>query len=62
MTLDSKQASSHIEVFIFFFVGNAVVVKPSEVSVHTSNLFVDLIPKYLDQVCPNYTKEYSHLV
>ena len=30
--------------------GNAVVVKPSELSVRTSNLFIDLIPKYLDQV------------
>ena len=33
-----------------YILGNAVVVKPSELSVHTSNLLATLIPKYLDQV------------
>jgi aldehyde dehydrogenase (NAD+) len=28
--------------------GNAVLLKPSEVSPHTSALFSELIPKYLD--------------
>lgn len=30
--------------------GNAVVVKPSEVSEHTSQLIADILPQYLDQV------------
>uniref|UniRef100_A0A493TQ37 Aldehyde dehydrogenase family 3 member A2 n=1 Tax=Anas platyrhynchos platyrhynchos TaxID=8840 RepID=A0A493TQ37_ANAPP len=30
--------------------GNAVVVKPSEVSEHTSQLLADLLPQYLDEV------------
>ncbi|XP_035168572.1 aldehyde dehydrogenase family 3 member A2-like [Oxyura jamaicensis] len=30
--------------------GNAVVVKPSEVSKHTSQLIADIFPQYLDQV------------
>ncbi len=28
--------------------GNAVIVKPSEISVNVSNLLAELIPKYLD--------------
>lgn len=31
-------------------VGNAVVVKPSEISENTSQLLADLLPQYLDQV------------
>jgi len=31
--------------------GNCVLVKPSEISVHTSNLLAELIPKYLDEEC-----------
>lgn len=30
--------------------GNAVVVKPSEVSEHTSQLIADILPQYLDRV------------
>eukprot|EP01117_Protostelium_nocturnum_P003042 TRINITY_DN1397_c0_g1_i1.p1 TRINITY_DN1397_c0_g1~~TRINITY_DN1397_c0_g1_i1.p1 ORF type:complete len:502 (-),score=191.33 TRINITY_DN1397_c0_g1_i1:71-1576(-) len=29
--------------------GNAVIIKPSEVSIHTSNNFYELLPKYLDK-------------
>lgn len=31
-------------------IGNACVLKPSEFSVATSNLFTELIPNYLDKV------------
>ena len=31
-------------------VGNACIIKPSELSVATSNLIAELVPKYLDQV------------
>lgn len=30
--------------------GNAVVVKPSEISEHTSQLIADILPQYLDPV------------
>ena len=30
--------------------GNACVLKPSELSVATSNLFKELVPNYLDKV------------
>uniref|UniRef100_A0A493T3P1 Aldehyde dehydrogenase n=1 Tax=Anas platyrhynchos platyrhynchos TaxID=8840 RepID=A0A493T3P1_ANAPP len=33
----------------FCLLGNAVVVKPSEVSEHTSQLLADLLPQYLDE-------------
>ena len=31
-------------------VGNAVLLKPSEVASHTSNIMMELIPQYLDPV------------
>lgn len=31
--------------------GNCVIIKPSEMSVATTNLIAELIPKYLDNVC-----------
>ena len=30
--------------------GNAVLLKPSDVAIHTSNLFMEIIPQYLDKV------------
>lgn len=33
-----------------FFLGNAVVIKPSEVCVHTAKLMEDLLPVYIDKV------------
>ncbi|KAI9218093.1 Aldehyde/histidinol dehydrogenase [Blastocladiella britannica] len=29
--------------------GNAVIIKPSEISIHTAQLIADLVPRYLDQ-------------
>ena len=31
-------------------VGNAVLLKPSEIAVHTSNILMELIPEYMDPV------------
>ena len=31
-------------------VGNAVLLKPSELAVHTSNVLMELIPQYMDPV------------
>ena len=39
--------------------GNAVLVKPSEVSVATSNLLATHLPKYLDQVSQEFLLESS---
>lgn len=33
--------------------GNAVVLKPSEVSENTSNLLATLVPQYLDKEVPS---------
>ena len=37
-------------VLLFLLTGNAAVVKPSEVCVHTSKLMEDLLPIYIDKV------------
>ena len=39
-------------------IGNVVLLKPSDVSTHTSNLMMELIPQYLDPVSITY----SHIV
>lgn len=36
------------------WVGNAAVVKPSEISKNSTSLLNELLPQYLDKVCANY--------
>lgn len=42
-------------IIVFFLLsvcpGNAAVVKPSEVCVHTAKVMEDLLPLYIDKVC-----------
>ena len=35
---------------ILILIGNSCVLKPSEISLHTSNMFNELIPLYFDKV------------
>ncbi len=39
------------------FIGNCCILKPSEYAVAFSNLMVELIPKYLDQVSASLCSE-----
>ena len=41
----------HIKASYFNYPGNAVILKPSEISPATAKAMADLIPKYLDPQC-----------
>ena len=51
----------HVSILHVVHVGNSCVMKISELAVATSNLLVDLIPKYLDQVMYTYTYMYMYM-
>lgn len=48
---ETPQKNMYHYYILFVHVGNSCVIKCSELAVATSNLLVELFPKYLDQVC-----------
>lgn len=44
---------------LFSVTGNAAVVKPSEVCVHTAKVMEDLLPAYIDKVTHMHTQSHT---
>ena len=40
----------HLAITLLYYSGNAVLLKPSDLAVHMSNLLMEIVPQYLDKV------------